>query len=132
VVIAALVAGSSQTAALIAVTALLVAASVACVALGSYAEHRFGRKDAPEVVADETAGVCLPALVAIGSTGAGFEQGAALALAFILFRVFDIAKPWPVARLESLPSGWGVLLDDLMAGLYAAALLLIGLLVWSG
>ncbi|MFI4854029.1 MAG: phosphatidylglycerophosphatase A, partial [Phycisphaerales bacterium JB065] len=39
--------------------------------------------------------------------------------AFVLFRIFDISKPWPVARLEKLPHGWGVLLDDLMAGVYA-------------
>ena len=40
-------------------------------------------------------------------------------LAFILFRIFDILKPFPVKQLEKLPSGWGIMTDDLMAGIYA-------------
>jgi phosphatidylglycerophosphatase A len=46
---------------------------------------------------------------------------------FILFRVFDIWKPWPIHRLEKLPGGWGVMADDWMAGLYAAILLRVAL-----
>jgi phosphatidylglycerophosphatase A len=46
-------------------------------------------------------------------------------LGFLLFRVFDIAKPWPIRKLESLPAGWGVLADDLLAGVYAAVVLLL-------
>ena len=46
-----------------------------------------------------------------------------LLLGFILFRVFDIWKPWPIHRLEKLPGGWGIMADDWMAGLYAAMLL---------
>lgn len=46
---------------------------------------------------------------------------------FILFRVFDIWKPWPVRRLEKLPGGWGILADDWMAGVYAAILLRVAL-----
>lgn len=42
---------------------------------------------------------------------------------FILFRVFDIWKPWPVRQLEKLPKGWGIMADDWMAGIYAAILL---------
>jgi len=38
----------------------------------------------------------------------------------VLFRIFDIAKPFPCRRLERLPGGWGVLADDWMAGVYAA------------
>jgi len=38
---------------------------------------------------------------------------------FLLFRFFDILKPWPIHKLEKLPKGWGVLLDDLLAGVYA-------------
>ncbi len=48
-------------------------------------------------------------------------------LGFILFRVFDIWKPWPVRRLEKLPGGWGIMADDWMAGLYAAILLRVAL-----
>jgi phosphatidylglycerophosphatase A len=50
-----------------------------------------------------------------------------LLLGFILFRVFDIWKPWPVGRLEKLPGGWGIMADDWMAGIYAAILLRIAL-----
>jgi phosphatidylglycerophosphatase A len=50
-----------------------------------------------------------------------------LLLGFILFRVFDIWKPWPIRRLEKLPGGWGIMADDWMAGIYAAILLRIAL-----
>jgi phosphatidylglycerophosphatase A len=50
-----------------------------------------------------------------------------LLLGFILFRVFDIWKPWPLRRLEKLPGGWGIMADDWMAGIYAAILLRIAL-----
>jgi hypothetical protein len=47
-------------------------------------------------------------------------------LGFGLFRVFDILKPWPCKRLEKLPAGWGILADDLMAGVYAAFVWIAG------
>jgi len=104
--------------------ALLVLASVACVAWGRYAETRFGRKDAAEVVADETAGVAPAVLVAIAMTGSGTDgRLLALGASFVLFRVFDILKVRPARRLEALPAGWGVLVDDLVAGAYAALVL---------
>ena len=49
-----------------------------------------------------------------------------LLAAFVLFRAFDILKPWPVSALEKLPGGWGIVMDDVAAGLLAAALLLLG------
>jgi phosphatidylglycerophosphatase A len=50
-----------------------------------------------------------------------------LLLGFILFRVFDIWKPWPIHSLEKLRGGWGIMADDWMAGLYAAILLRVAL-----
>jgi phosphatidylglycerophosphatase A len=50
-----------------------------------------------------------------------------LFLGFILFRVFDIWKPWPVNKLEKMPGGWGIMADDWMAGFYAAILLRVAL-----
>src|SRR6476661_7138238 len=50
-----------------------------------------------------------------------------LLLGFILFRAFDIWKPWPVRQLEKLPGGWGIMADDWMAGIYAAILLRVAL-----
>jgi phosphatidylglycerophosphatase A len=57
-----------------------------------------------------------------------------LLLGFVLFRLFDIWKPFPVRQLERLPRGWGIMADDWMAGIYAAILLRValhfGLLGW--
>lgn len=50
-----------------------------------------------------------------------------LLLGFILFRVFDIWKPFPLRQLEKLPGGWGIMADDWMAGIYAAILLRLAL-----
>jgi phosphatidylglycerophosphatase A len=47
-----------------------------------------------------------------------------LALAFVLFRAFDVLKPWPCRWLERLPGGWGIMLDDVAAGVWA-------LVVWQ-
>lgn len=129
--------------------AVLMVSSVACVAFGRYAESRFGRKDAAEVVADETAGQCLalmlwPAGLHAGGAFTGFGEGAsvgtvllgpflttaAAGFAFVAFRASDIVKPWPARTLEKLPYGWGVLIDDLVAGLYAA--ILVWIVVWGG
>jgi phosphatidylglycerophosphatase A len=47
---------------------------------------------------------------------------------FFLFRALDVIKPWPAGRLEDVHGGWGIMLDDLMAGIYACAAL--QLFVW--
>ncbi|MCW5764473.1 MAG: phosphatidylglycerophosphatase A [Phycisphaeraceae bacterium] len=106
---------------LLAVTAL--AFSAACLALGNLAERHFRRKDPGQVVADETAGMaltllCLPHACTATTTRAVVWIGAA----FILFRLADIIKPPPAHRLQSLHAGAGILVDDLLAGLYAGVL----------
>lgn len=122
--------------------ALFIAASAACVAFGGYGEARFGRKDAAEIVADETAGQCLALMfwpVAVHHFGEWAARGVfgqvrvlwAAAAAFLFFRLADIYKPWPARRLESLPRGWGVLMDDVIAGIYAAVLTQL-LIRWLG
>ncbi len=50
----------------------------------------------------------------------------ALLAGFLLFRLFDIWKPWPVRQFEKLPSGTGIVADDLAAGIYGALILYIG------
>jgi phosphatidylglycerophosphatase A len=77
------------------------------------------RKDPGFVVIDEVAGQ-LFALILMPPNW----QHAALAL--LLFRLFDIFKPWPIRKLEALPTGTGIMLDDVAAGLLA---LLTGLLL---
>lgn len=71
-----------------------------------------GREDPGFVVIDEVAGQWIALL------GSHANWRHAL-LALILFRLFDITKPYPVRRLEDLPEGWGIVLDDVLAGLYA-------------
>ena len=71
-----------------------------------------GRKDPQHVVIDEVAGQMI-ALI-----GAPVNWKAVLA-GFILFRAFDITKPWPIRKLEKLPEGTGIVVDDLGAGVYA-------------
>ncbi|MEM8834791.1 MAG: phosphatidylglycerophosphatase A [Planctomycetota bacterium] len=136
-----LVIGVSDTIAHGVTSAVLFISCVFCVVWGRYAEERFGRKDAAEVVIDETAGVCLPLFAAPALAHVLYECGGLLpgmpwflaamlscGFAFVLFRIFDIIKPPPARRLERLPHGWGVLIDDLAAGVYA--LLAMSACVW--
>jgi len=71
-----------------------------------------GRKDPQFVVIDEVAGQWIALL------GSRADWRHAL-LALVLFRIFDITKPFPARQLESLPEGWGIVFDDVAAGLYA-------------
>jgi phosphatidylglycerophosphatase A len=77
-----------------------------------------GREDPSECVIDELAGQWL----ACAGISLGFGPGSAaeFALAFLLFRLFDILKPWPISAAEKLPGGLGVMADDMVAGLAAA------------
>ena len=75
-----------------------------------------GVKDPQCVVIDEVAGQ-LVALIAVPLAWKSFLAG------LILFRVFDILKPPPIRRLERLPEGTGIVVDDLGAGLYALAIM---------
>jgi phosphatidylglycerophosphatase A len=96
----------------------------AVIALGIWvcgaSARRLGRHDHPGIVFDEVAGILLTALAVPAQSVFWFS------LVFVLFRVFDIAKPWPIRDLDhSVPGGVGIMLDDLMAAAYAAACLLI-------
>jgi phosphatidylglycerophosphatase A len=50
----------------------------------------------------------------------------AVAAAFLFFRLFDVVKPWPAGALERLPAGWGIMADDLAAGVYANLVVQVG------
>lgn len=101
---------------------VLLAVTAVGVAAASRAEAAYGRRDPGLIVIDETAGM-LVTLVAVPVGPGGALVG------FFAFRLFDIVKPFPARRAERLPGGWGVMADDLVAGLYAQALL--RLLLWS-
>jgi phosphatidylglycerophosphatase A len=79
-----------------------------------------GAKDPQLVTIDEVAGYLVTLVAApVNAT--------TLLAAFVLFRFFDIAKPWPIRRFESLPGAWGVMADDIAAGVFAALCLQVGL-----
>ena len=99
---------------------VLMVFSGACIRDGGAAEARFGKKDPGQVVADETAGQCLPLMFLPAGAVAGWGPTLmTLGLAFVSFRVMDIVKPWPARGLQRVPGGWGILIDDLVAGVYA-------------
>jgi len=90
-----------------------LAVSALAIPLGHRAREVFGKKDPGQFVLDEVAGYCV-SLSFLGSytvwTGG---------IAFLGFRLFDIWKPWPVRNVETWKGGWGIVLDDLLAGLLA-------------
>ncbi len=94
---------------------------LACLRQGAAAEAVFGRKDPSNAVADEVAGQCIP-LMFLPSWSLSTPDHAAvtLVIAFLAFRAMDILKPWPAYRLQKIPGGLGILIDDLVAGVYAA------------
>ena len=95
--------------------AIGIAFTLVCgIPAASIAAREAGREDPGFVVIDEAAGQWIALL------GSPADWRHAL-LALILFRVFDITKPFPVRRLENLPEGWGIVFDDVAAGLYALA-----------
>jgi phosphatidylglycerophosphatase A len=104
-----------------------IAASAAAYLVGVWATdiyaRRIGKDDPSECVIDEVAGQWL-ACAAAPLTLLGF------ALAFVLFRVFDISKLWPVSLGERLPGGWGIMTDDMIAGVLSA--IVIAALRWQG
>lgn len=94
------------------------AVCAASIYVAGRAEALFKKKDDQRIVIDEIAGLQVTMLpVAV--------TGLHLCLAFVLFRIFDIWKPYPVDRLQNLSGGWGVVADDLGAGFYAGAVLLV-------
>jgi phosphatidylglycerophosphatase A len=100
--------------------ALLLALLLPGIWAATRAARLIGRKDPGTVVVDEVLGQWLTLL------GATVLNWKTFLGAFILFRIFDIWKPWPIRHLEKLPDGIGIVADDLAAGLYGALILYIG------
>ena len=97
----------------------LAAAAIIVFAAGLWAAREFekatGEHDSSAIVIDEVAGVWVTLLAAT-------QTPLSVLLAFLLFRAFDILKPWPVSWCDKkLPGAWGVMMDDIAAGIFAAA-----------
>jgi phosphatidylglycerophosphatase A len=97
---------------LIALVAAIVLTLLVGIPASTIVARESGRHDPQFVVIDEVAG---QAIALIGSH-ANWRHAL---IALVLFRLFDITKPFPIRRLEKLPAGWGIVLDDVGAGLYA-------------
>lgn len=103
--------------------AVLVAVTVLGLWSADEAERALAMKDPGAIVIDEVAGMTLSVL-ALPLTPVVLLTG------FVLFRLFDVVKPFPANAAQRLPGGFGVMVDDLIAGLYALALLVLAR--WAG
>lgn len=103
---------------------LLLLAALFFAGAAASAAHaaELGQPDPGRIVVDEVCGQLL-ALALLPATWIS------LAISFVLFRFFDIIKPGPIRKLEKLPGGWGIMADDLAAGLAAAVLARLAL-IW--
>ena len=83
--------------------------------------------DSPKIIVDEVVGMWVTLYFAPAERYWIWMMGA-----FILFRVFDILKPFPVGRSQRLPKGWGVMTDDVLAGMYAGFFLRLFIWLFQG
>jgi phosphatidylglycerophosphatase A len=94
--------------------------------VGVYTSTKFSvesnKKDPRKIVIDEA---CGQLLVFFRMSEAWFPVLAG----FILFRVFDIVKPYPIKKVEALPAGWGIMMDDVVAAIYAGVIINLYLLL---
>jgi phosphatidylglycerophosphatase A len=93
----------------------------------SQTERLTGRKDPGKVVVDEVSGQLISLLPITVVPVSSWKVW--VIVSFILFRFFDIVKPYPARRMERLHGGLGIMCDDLIAGIYAAAVILIAMAV---
>lgn len=115
---AACLVGFPNAAPAILVGGLMLLVPIGVWACGAEAARR-GRTDPGAVVIDEVAGQWLALALVAALQSRPISLGL-VAVSFLLFRVADIAKPWPIRALERLPGGWGIMADDIAAGLLAA------------
>jgi phosphatidylglycerophosphatase A len=102
----------------LALTALLLVVLVVGTWASDVAERTLGTTDPGAIVVDEVAGMTISVLTLPLTP-------VVLVVGFILFRIFDVVKPFPAGVSQRLGGGVGVMIDDVIAGLYALALLLV-------
>lgn len=98
--------------------AIAALAAVGVWATGAY-EKASGRSDPGEVIIDEVVGQLIATIGHVAVVGQGSGAVNFLIPSFLLFRFFDILKPWPVNACEKAPGGLGVMLDDVTGGVLA-------------
>lgn len=100
----------------------LLLAGILASAIGAWACELYSREkgeaDPSECVIDELAGQWIACAFAPPFVPA-------FLLSFVLFRIFDIWKPWPISAAERLPGGFGIMADDIVAGLFAGAIIAV-------
>ena len=101
----------------------LLAATAVAVQSATVAEKYFGKKDDGRIVIDEFVGQWVALFLIPCSPGA-------VLAAFLLFRFYDIVKPFPAGRSQRLPGGVGVVLDDFFAGIYSNLTLQLLIYLW--
>ena len=106
----------------------LAAGAIVASIIGLIAIPRTGAetRDPGWIVIDEIAGQMVALL------GLPYLSGSGVLLAFMLFRLFDIRKPWPISLADSRADALGIMADDWLAGGFAAILLLLFRLIWPG
>ena len=111
------------------VVVLVAIVAVTCVGIwaATRTEQLSGRKDPGKVVVDEVAGQLIALFPLTLFTP---RSWVAVIVSFILFRFFDIVKPYPANKLQELNGGAGVMLDDLVAGMYGAVIVSIVLKIF--
>lgn len=112
---------------LLVIVVAILAVTFAGIWAGSRIEQLSGRKDPGKVVVDEVAGQMI-ALLPL--TLFARWSIVAVIVSFILFRFFDIVKPYPANRLQDLEGGMGIMFDDLVAGVYGAVVVSIFLKIF--
>ena len=110
------------------VVVLIIVITLAGFWAASRTEELSGRKDPGKVVVDEVAGQ----MIALLPLTVFVVTPLAVIVSFTLFRFFDIVKPYPAGRLESLKGGFGIRCDDLVAGAYAAVIASVVLALFKG
>jgi len=108
----------------------IVIVFVAGIPIAHKYSEMIGVHDPGEIVIDEVAGQWLCILVV--PLGNGFTDLAWLAAAFVMFRIFDILKPWPIRWIDRrISGGFGIMLDDILAGVFGM-IILIGIRYFAG
>jgi phosphatidylglycerophosphatase A len=117
------------------IAAAALAAIIVGIIVGEWAWEDFNSKDPHEFVLDEVAGMLIAGLAAWVPAACAPWSGPGwritIPIAFFWFRVTDILKPPPARQLEKLPRGWGIVMDDVAAGLMALALTLACNALWG-